>query len=228
MSSNNKLSLDEFKRLTESLIAIDVFTPSDDDLSLIAKAEKLGYVKDNEFTQAGYDALIECNKKTEPSASFVTQDGYKLHRNNEYHPCWTDNDLVFAIDEENGLPMDDVDETLEGLLTLRMPLELKVEDETFNLQAVVSKIVDWNEHHFPHWDLVIDETTEKALNQYTDKAFLTELLSTFAVHEDGLEGEIELGKHSITYQASYTLTTPDVAFNDLLDIAPDNPSAMKM
>lgn len=226
MPNLNKLSREEFKKLTETLIGIEIFAPSDDDLALIQKAEKLGYVENNEYTKAGYDALIYCHHKTLASASFKTQDGYTLERTLDNQACWTDGDMIFDVDEYTGLPMDSTEEALEGKLTVKLPINIEIDGESLDLQAVIQKTVDWNEHHFPQWALVIDESTELKLNKYTNKAFLTELLSNFALPDTGLSGEIELTNDDITYQGQYTVTSIDAGLEELLGFASEQSNAL--
>ncbi len=228
MTNNLKLSHSEFKKLTKTLIAIHKQALNEEDTLLIKKAESLGYVANNEYTKAGYNALIFSNQMKQPSATFVTQDGYTLTRKNESPACWTDDDLTFVVDEDTGLPMGHDEEPLEGKLTLNLPFVLNVDNEKLNMQFIITKIVDWHEHHFPTWDLVVDESTEEKLNKYTDKVFLTELIACFSAPDYGLTADIELGKDHINYQANYTITTVDPALNDLLNIAPEQGLTMTM
>lgn len=228
MTNNLKLSHSEFKKLTQTLIAIHKQALNEEDALLIKKAESLGYVANNVYTKAGYKALILCNQMKQPSATFVTQDGYTLTRKNESPACWTNDDLTFVVDEDTGLPMGDDDDPLEGTLTLKLPFVLNVNNEKLDMQVIITRVVDWYEHHFPQWELVADETTEEKLNKYTDKVFLTELIACFSAPDYGLTADIELGKDDIIYQANYTITTVDPALNDLLNIAPEQGLTMTM
>lgn len=228
MTTNYKLSHSEFKKLTKTLIAVHNDDPSEEDILLIKKAESLGYVTNNEYTKAGYNALILCNQLKQPSATFVTEDGYTLKRIIESPPCWTNDDQTFLVDEDTGLPMGHDDEPLEGKLTLKLPLVLDVNNEKLDMQVIITKIVDWHEHHFPSWELVIDESTEEKLNKYTDKVFLTELIACFSAPDYGLVAEIELEKDDISYKANYTITTVDAALNGLLNIADEQRFTMSM
>lgn len=228
MSNINKLSRKEFNKLSDAIISVDVFAPSNDDLELIAKAEKLGYVKDNQYTSDGLTALKFSYQKTLASATFQTQDGLTLERTLNNPACWTDGVNIFDIDEDSGLPLDNTDEPLEGNLTVKLPINIEVEGDSLDMQAVITKVVDWNEHHFPQWELNIDESTELKLSKYTDKEYLTEIIATFAAPDTGLSGEIEFSKDDVTYTAQYTITSIDKGLEDLLDIAPEVSHNMTM
>ena len=123
-------------------------SPTANQLDIINRACELGYARNNTNTKPGWtdkgiarfsNLMIE----DDLNGTFESTDGYplslKIAHDNTIH--WTDGDLVFETDE-NGLPIDDVNELLQGNLTVYLPLELQINSDAFNVSALFNVYID--------------------------------------------------------------------------------------